>query len=255
MRVEVRRLNLKGLKRFAEMHDEILQDFLPKKISRRGAPISESQIVDIIGITNDSLFTDSIPQATLYIDPSKEFSSKYEMGEYLSKKLRALPTNLQKDKGLWSWLALTYIRQLLVRRGDKYEIHSVYRYIFDYSNSKSWMRHILHFSYYTYSKLQDDSIAFLWQPPYQSGDFTNLAARPEILTNRNLARFFYHYFFDKEKKQYVSGFTSKGVGWNMRSFFGITLKELKMNFDTQECDLEQLFELIPNGYKKISVGR
>jgi hypothetical protein len=255
MKIKVRLLNEKGLQKFSELHEEIVTDFLPKKITRRGAPISSDQICEIINIADNPVLTREISGASMHIDPNKKFSSKFELGEYLYKELEMLPKGLLKSKELWSWLALVYIKQLLVEKAGKHEIHSQYRYIFDYSNAKSWMRHTLHFSHYTYSKLQSDSIAFLWQPPFESGDFTNLAARPEILTNRNLARFFYEYFFDKEEKKYVAGFTSKGVGWNMRSFFGITLKELKMNFDPQECELEQLFHLVPEGYKKISTSR
>ncbi len=252
MKIKVKLLNDAGINEFLSIHKEIIENYSPRKIGKKGAPISLGQINRITDIISNKSCVENMEGYNFEVDNELSFSSKIELGKYLCKALEGIPAELKDCDGLWSWLALVYFKQLLQVNEGEYELHSDYRYIFKKSNGFKYMRHSVYFSYFAYMHLGDDSIVFLHQQPNISGEFTNWAARTDVLTNHAFVKMCCTYFFDPNTKKYARDFTNSKKTWNVMNMFKITVPQLKMNYDLHACDVKRLFELLPEPYKNRS---
>lgn len=77
----------------------------------------------------------------------RSFASRLELGEYLLDHLAALPAALRFDEGVWDWLSLFYIDELLPAGPDgARDVREIVRYALELRNRK-WSRHIVRMSW------------------------------------------------------------------------------------------------------------
>lgn len=76
------------------------------------------------------------------------FASRLELGDYLVTALAVLPAqSIRFDAGLWDWLTLFYIDELLPQgAGGKRDVREIVRYALELRNRK-WSRHIVRMSW------------------------------------------------------------------------------------------------------------
>ena len=101
-KIEIKKLNLEGLK--------ILQDIYEENfILRKEIKVSDISMPEIL---EDSNFTESI-SSKVVIEKDKDFANRFEVAKYLHKKLNnVLNDDEFNDQGLWAWLALLYFEKL-----------------------------------------------------------------------------------------------------------------------------------------------
>jgi hypothetical protein len=78
----------------------------------------------------------------------RSFASRLELGEYLVSALASLPAqSIRFDSGLWDWLTLFYIDELLPQgAGGRRDVREIVRYALELRNRK-WSRHIVRMSW------------------------------------------------------------------------------------------------------------
>lgn len=221
------------------------------KKGSHGAPISLDDLNEIIGMASD----DSLLEKTnlsIQLDETKKFKSSYELGEYVFSLLK--DNNPEEiDSGVWTWLAIVYISQLLRyrKKDDKYLLGSSYRYVFDKNVRLRYYRHLVYMPWYLYQFLDTDSYIFLYSPPFESGEFLAQAQKDEVVSNRELIAMCAKYYFDSDKNKFASGFfgTNKEDVRTLRWLVQVIVPQLSVNFDIRHCNKDALFDLLPDSFK------
>ena len=126
----------------------------------------------------------------------RDFSSRFELAQYLCNVLPDAGPALDHNRGLWSWLGLFYFEQICPRQADgSRAIGEVYRYILS-QDYRDYYRHLLAMPYVIYRLHGRFSRSILSPPVHKHGDFAEqLASRQEIITNRGLIEAVDHLYF------------------------------------------------------------
>ena len=114
----------------------------------------------------------------------RTFRTRFDVGKYLDELFgEAEGLNLNKNKGLWSWLAAFYFEQLCplgARPGENA------RWVPAVGDFRKYYRHLLAGPYHIYRAHRDDplrALALLATPPHRPGDIVEqLASRQELVT-------------------------------------------------------------------------
>ena len=194
------------------------------------------------------------------IDPSYQFSSRFEFGDKLNEWLRGADFRLlmsaQAD-GFWAWLALIYFEQLTakgIRRGEHYIVRR------KGSAGSLAYRHSVRTPYELFHIHGKSSEICLRSPMHTFGDMTEqLASRQSIAHNRG--------FFQTANELYIKdgvlkrGASSKpkkpkdrkpsersGLGSVRR--LAVSLQRLDLTYDTEEMQASQMKLVLPKEFKK-----
>lgn len=194
------------------------------------------------------------------IDPSYQFSSRFEFGNKLNEWLKGAYfrqlMSAQSD-GLWAWLALIYFEQLTAKRIRRSEHYIVMR---KGSTGSLAYRHAVRTPYELFHIHGTCAEICLRSPMHTFGDMTEqLASRQSIAHNRG--------FFQTATELYIKdgslkrGASSKpkkprdrkpgertGLGSVRR--LAIALQRLDLTYDTEEMPASQMKQVLPKEFQR-----
>lgn len=164
-------------------------------------PIGNKEFINfIINLKKDS--SSPIPSQILDQSPfievfkpeinieNKQFATRFEFGAYLHSIFKEYPRDtLVKNEGLWNWLSLFYIDQLIISdtKGKKI-VGEMSRYAYN-PHYTSFYRHLVAGSWDIYSRYEEESKLFLYTPMNKTSQLIlDLACRQNIISNRNLIK-------------------------------------------------------------------
>ncbi|BBI98691.1 hypothetical protein FGKAn22_03840 [Ferrigenium kumadai] len=192
------------------------------------------------------------------IDPSREFVSRQEFGEYLNEQFSGANFNelMSPDSdGFWAWVAIAYFRQLTakgIRRAEHYVV------IRKGSAGSLAYRHAVRTPYELVHIHGAFAEICLKSPMATFGDMTEqLASRQGIAHNRG--------FFQTAHELYIKGGVLKrgasskpkklkdrkpgdrtGLGSVRR--LAIALQRLDLTYDTEDMDSRQMCDVLPKEF-------
>lgn len=220
------------------------------KKGSHGVPVNESEIDKCISLSNDpNLVEEAILQ--IEVDENKVFKSSFELGNYLFTQFSGADVR-SLDVGVWTWLSLLYLKQLLKKgkSSGTYIMGSSYRYVFEDKQRLRYYRHLVYMPYYLVQKLNSDSYIFLHSPVYESGEFLAQAQKDVVVSNKNIISMCQYYYFDSKKKKYAPGFTGKVKDpRSLRKLVQIIVPQLMVNYDVRVCEPEAIYQLLPDDFK------
>lgn len=223
---ELRLLNEQGIERFREFLDSGAMGEPPYAILRDPG-------------TSISFASD------LQVD-QRVFTSKLEAARYLAKLLTDLnPADVDHNKGLWTWLALLYFKQLCPTEPDgSREVGEQYRYILS-NDYRHYYRNLLAGPYSIFKLHGEKARVILHPPVHRHGDFAEqLASRQEFITNRGLLEVADTLYYDPQANTPKPGATNRRRPGNVRRLV-MLVQQLDLTYDLYGMSAQQILALLP----------
>jgi len=179
-----------------------------------------------------------------------EFSSRYEIGTYLTDKFNLI--NIQPylgHKGFWSWLALFWFDQLAPKKDSQHAPAKEYNYILS-SNYNHRPRHAIFMTWQLVNQYGEDVRFMLSKAPSVRGELTEqLMARQEILSSNSAIGVASLLYYDTNTGSFKRGATGrKSAGCVAR--FVSWLQQVQRTYDIFSMSKEELSYLLPNEFEK-----
>ena len=239
--MRLRRLNSEGIQTFSDYLN------LLKGEPKRAVPTN---------ILSDPRTSESFPKP---VDVEKRmFGSRFAAAKYLNERLGDLDiTDLDRDPGLWSWLALFYLDELCpADRSGARSAGERARYIPDASFQR-YYRHLLASPYRIYRTHRDHperALAVLCQPLNKPGDIVEqLASRQEIVTNRAVMEMATKMYVEATSQKPRRGAGGKSAGSARR--YADVLNQFDLTWDLYAMHSDELVGILPGEFHRFSFER
>lgn len=227
-----------ALRRFTESGTKEFRSFLGALREDPKIPIPKA-LLEAAGMS------ETIPSAPMLEERS--FQTKREAAGYLHEILKPLGlTNLMRDEGLWSWLALLYFDSLCpadssLRRKARADAH----YILNLDYRRIY-RHLLRTPYHIIDSIPRFNRIFLDQPLSVHGELIEqvVGGRLFLIRIPAVAEAVDRMYFDHDKGKPKPQITSERRRGNFRSRLPLRIQQLSMTYDVAGMSADQLIEAL-----------
>jgi hypothetical protein len=190
------------------------------------------------------------------IDKNKTFSTRMEMGEYLTNCFRDAGIdreNVIGNNALWTWLAYIWFDQICPVINETRKIRETARYICSYDYT-DYYRHYVAASYDIYSLHgEDNSRLFLYLPVHIHNDFIEqIASRQYIISNTNLIEVAHRLYWDNSSGRPRRGALVKDK--NSPNYPGCLrrtrriFEQLELTYDIYTMTPDEILNLLPEEF-------
>lgn len=180
----------------------------------------------------------------------KIFANRYEMGLYLVSLFeRCEQSEINFDRGLWSWLALFFFDQLCSAGTDgRRRPSQIYNYILS-SDRRHQQRHAIRTTY-LFVKEYGETVYFMFSNPLDKrGEITEqLASRQDVLGCRGVIEAACSLYYDNLRKSPKRGASGKGPGTVRR--FGVVLRQFARTYDLFSLSGQRVLEILPGEFDR-----
>lgn len=183
------------------------------------------------------------------IDTSKQFASRYDMGRYLAGLITH--SQAERDAGLWTWVSMVYLSQLLARRKDGLSLlGSEYRYIPD-DNRLRYYRHLAKMAWSIFRQYGEKSKLFLSVSCSTHSDFVEQSQKDDVRSNPHLIDLCLDLFYDEKAAKLKKGVaSSEKTPGSFRRLVSVISPQLYMNFDLYEMPSDRIRDILPREFEK-----
>lgn len=191
------------------------------------------------------------------------FGSRFEAARYLHDQLdKSRLPNIDKDRGLWAWLALFYFDELCPadKKGRRLPGQDA-RWIPDTGHAFRYYRHLLAGPYRIFHTHRSDpakAMILLCGPLHQPGDIVEqLASRQELVTNASLLATATALYLDGKTGLPKRGATSteklndrtRGKPGTVRRLVDV-YKQFDLAWDLYAMETSSVVMLLPNEFSR-----
>jgi len=227
---------------------EGLRDQGSTKKGSQGTPISAEELSALAQLALRQDLVEPYDDM-LEIDTTKQFASRYDMGRYLA----GIVTNAQaeRDTGLWTWISMVYLSQLLARRKDGQSLlGSEYRYIPD-DNRLRYYRHLAKMAWSIFRQYGEKSKLFLSVSCSTHSDFVEQSQKDDVRSNPHLIDLCLDLFYDEKAAKLRKGVaSSEKTPGSFRRLVSVISPQLYMNFDLYEMPAGRIRDILPREFRK-----
>ena len=245
--IELMRFNVKGMAAVRLAIEGLRSEASTKKGSL-GTPISAEEMETLSQIAFRADLTETVGQGQA-IDAARQFSNRFDMSEYLA----SIVTNPQAeaDDGLWTWISMLYIGQLLALRSDgRWLLASEYRYVPDNSRLRFY-RHLVRMGWSIFRQYGAKSRLFLSVPCSTHSDFVEQSQKDDVRSNPHLIDLCLDLFFDEQARKLKKGVASdQNTPGSFRRLVSVISPQLYMNFDLYEMPSGKIRDILPREFQK-----
>ena len=215
--------------------------------------IEEGKEPDISSMLESDVYTEMVPGIEIEV---KSFATREEAGKYFFdtlEPLRATGANLMTDKGLWTWLAMTWIDELAPKESDgSRKLHDHRRWILSVDGHYAYYRHHLAGPYYIYDAHHDDpkrAAALLCGSVSVPGEvWEQIASRQVFAGSPNLMSVVTKLYFDTSKNSLKRGAASQGAGGVRR--LPMVINQFGLTWDVEGMPVDRILALLPSEFNK-----
>ena len=223
----------------------------------------DSFTADVSDNYSESILTDQTTSEALPvdvdIDRDRRFTHRFDAAAYLFERLSQLRTpvyqHLERDKGLWAWLALLWFNQLcLPDRNGILRPKERARWIPVLDDARRYYRHLLlgpYLIYRMHAKTPDLTEAVLSSELHvgTSEVFRTIIETQQFVTSASVVGLVGRLYFDSKRKRLIRGAGTKGPGGVRR--LGNVLTQLDRTFDLHSIRVDQLMSLLPQEFLEV----
>lgn len=236
--MNLRRLNNQGIERFSAFVNSLTGD--------TSLPYPSALLTD--------------PGATAEIHPpieieQRSFGTRYAAAEYLFNCFEdSALTDIERDSGLWAWLALFYFNQLCPtdKRGSRKPGERA-RWIPAFSDARRYYRHLLAGPYHFFKAHRDapqHAMVLLYGPLGTVGHFYyQLVARQPLVTNKSIVELATEMYIDPEAERPKRGARTSGKPGTVFRFVAV-LQQLDTTWDLYAMSKDQIAALLPQEFSR-----
>jgi hypothetical protein len=184
----------------------------------------------------------------------RDFSSRLDWAMYIDEKLEGKGLkNIERDVGLWAWLALFYVKGLLPsRKNGRKNLGEAAMWVPQIHDYRRYYRHLLAGPYRIYRahRTDPDKALILLGGPFGShGEVVEqFASRLEIVTNPGLIESLTTLYWDKEGNKLRRGAGGKDAGSARR--LADVLLQFDLTWDLYSLTSGRLLGLLPKEFNK-----
>ncbi|MCG8066285.1 MAG: hypothetical protein JAY84_00345 [Candidatus Thiodiazotropha taylori] len=233
--MELRALNKTGIEAFKTFLHQLRQD--------ESIPVPTD-------ILTDSTYSEKRNWGITIQD--KEFATRYELGEYLTKlfKGKKTPSEVSSDNGLWAWLALYFFEQICKHDEDgnlKPEKDDSNYILSD--TIRNWHRHAIRTTF-MFVQRYGDKVRFMFSSSMNTrGELTEQISATQYLISCSgvidtASKLYTDAIEDTPKRGAAS--SSKG---SIRRFVAF-LNQITLTYDVYQLNSKQLMDLLPSEFDR-----
>jgi hypothetical protein len=184
----------------------------------------------------------------------REFGSRYAAAEYFDDQFSdAGLSEIERDAGLWSWLALFYFDEICPpdRSGARSPGERA-RYILQPGNFQRYYRHLLAGAYRVYRAHRKNpkiALVVLCQQLHKPGDIVEqFTSRQELVTNAAVLEAATLLYIDTQTKLPKLGAQTKNAGAARR--LADVLKQFDVTWDLYSTQVRELLGILPQEFER-----
>ena len=233
----LRRLNAAGVARFEQYHATLYGGGAAEPPSDALTSLEYSEPLDVEIEVED-----------------RDFSSRLEWARYIDEKLEGKGLkNVERDVGLWTWLALFYVKPLLPsKKNGRKSLGEAAMWVPQIRDYRKYYRHLLAGPYRIYRAHRanpDNALILLGGPFGSHGEVVEqFASRLEIVTNRGLIESLTTLYWDPQGKKLRRGAGGKDAGSARR--LADVLLQFDLTWDLYALTSQSLLGLLPKEFDR-----
>jgi hypothetical protein len=205
-----------------------------------------------------NLLTD--PDVTKELSPPIEiepltFDSRFAAAKYLFNLFRDSGlTDIERDRGLWTWLSLFYFEGLCPADGKgRRRPGERARWVPETGVSWRYYRHLLAGPYRIYgahTERPERALLVLCGPLHQPGDIVEqIASRQEIITNSGIMEAASNLYYDADASKPRKGAATKEGKGTVRRFTDI-LNQFDVTWDLYSLEAADVIRMLPDEFSR-----
>jgi hypothetical protein len=199
-----------------------------------------------LSVLTDPATSDPVPY-DITVEP-RSFASRLEAGEYLYEMFRAAGAlAVDRDKGIWAWLALFYFDSLCPEVRGRRSPGEDARWILDL-RPRRYFRHLLaapYAIYRAYALHPHDAMILLCQPLHRPGNYVaELTSRKELLTSHAVIGAATRLYYDPKTGKPRRKGQSRTAPGNLARFVQI-VSQLDVTWDLYSLTADALLWRLP----------
>jgi hypothetical protein len=236
----------------------------PRRLNEAGIQALEQYLADVAADPSKPvptpLLTDPGTSEPLPVQlevQEKQFASRLDAAAYLYDRLgKAEAAGLDREPGIWAWLALFYFDQLCPLRDGMRIPGALARWI---PSGHAWRyyRHLLAGPYLIYKAFRDDpsqaAILLAGRVEAPGEIVEQLASRQEIIQNKALVEAATKLYLNKSTGKAKRGVTNKDQPGTVRRFADL-INQLDINWDLFSMDADHLLNRLPAEFDAFKDG-
>ena len=238
--MRLRRLSDSGLERMGTFLDSLMSD-VPENYPG--------------SILTDSAMSDDLP-VEIDIDRDQRFQRRFESAAYLYERLTELRApadqQLERDRGLWAWLALLWFKQLCPPdQSGRLKSGERARWIPVLNDARRYYRHLLLGPYLIYRAhaTTPERVEAVLSNAIHVGTgevFRTIVETQQFVTSAAVVTLIDHLYYDPRTRRLIRGAGTKGPGGVRR--LGDLLSQLDLTFDLHSIRVDDLVSLLPDEF-------
>ncbi|WP_315776032.1 MULTISPECIES: hypothetical protein [unclassified Bradyrhizobium] len=180
----------------------------------------------------------------------RSFESRLELGEYLLAKLNGLPAAaIRFDEGLWDWLSLFYVNELLPPDASgRRQVKQIFRYSCELKN-RLWSRHIVRMSWMALKDHGQAARVMLAFPiDKQPETLEQIGGQQEAFGACPVVGLADQLYWDSERNTLKRGAQGKKDGTPRRLVRFI--RQLRRTYDPPEMTVDELLKTLPREFER-----
>ncbi|MCY3882084.1 MAG: hypothetical protein OXG61_08195 [Chloroflexi bacterium] len=180
----------------------------------------------------------------------RTFSTRRELGEYLSQTLGPVKHVVADDPGVWSWLGMYYFANVVRVKDGRVQLHTDESVLFLGGRfQQRRYRHYLWFSWRIYEQLGEQAGFLLNQSPTTRGDLVEaIGGYARIFNSKGVVPLILRLYTDGEKTR-VGFSAKKGRPGNLRRLPS-ALDQLELTYDVYGMEPDALLKVLPPVFRK-----
>ena len=247
------------LRRFTSAGVEMARQYLAavkesndvENVTLNGQPFTRAALI------SSPAYSDAIPAlADLELDETRTFDTTFAFCEYFDSLIHDHnPQSYREDVGLWTWLAMVYLPQLVTESKKGLSVGDMTRLVYHPENYQRQYRHLLAGAYYVYVLYSQTPGTCHFIFAHKLNVFPDVAeqimSKQSIVQNPAFMRAANTLYYDAEGFRARKG--SGGEGAGAARYFVRTIDQLSMTRDFFEAgDAEVLLNLLPKQFDKFN---
>jgi hypothetical protein len=229
--------------------DSGIADFAAYLAALKGDP----KLPPPVHLLSDQKGSESVPGRSTV--EQRIFATRFELAKYLHERFadREIP-NLDRHRGLWTWLTLLYFDQLcpVVGRGER-KVGESPSYVPEFNDNRRYYRHLLYgpFAIYRLHQQEVECLEALLCDRINVGTsefFRLFIENQQLLASKTVVRVATILYFDSTKKTMKRGTGAKNNG-GMRRYIDF-MQQIMLTYDIATTDTIFLLSILPKEFRK-----
>ena len=177
-----------------------------------------------------------------------KFATRLECGRHICDRLQNLPkAELSRDRGVWDWLSLFYIDQLMPVTDGKRALKEAVRYCLQFENRK-WSRHLLRMNWLSVVEHGVHARLLLTRPMHEHGDMLEqIGSQQALFGSKSMVAVADRLYWDETRGAPRRGAATRSKPGVVQRLPKI-MHQFELTYDVEGLASAQILALLPQEF-------